>query len=200
LPSADVPAGGTGRLVVVSGPSGAGKGTIISTALERRPDLVLSVSATTRAPRASEQDGVHYHFISQAEFRRMVAAGEFLEWAEVYGALYGTPLAPVRAALGAGRDVLLELDIQGAVQVKEAEPEAVLVFIEPPSMEDLSERLRERGTEDPESRARRIEAGHEEVKVGRTYDHIIVNDRLEEAVEDFLRILDDRKTNGRNTT
>ena len=190
MPSAEGSAGRTGRLVVVSGPSGAGKGTIIRTALDRRPDLVLSVSATTRAPRADEQDGLHYHFISRAEFRRMVAAGEFLEWAEVYGELYGTPLAPVRAALDAGRDVLLELDIQGAVQVKEAVPEAVLVFIETPSMKDLSERLRERGTEDPETRARRIEAGYEEVKVGRTYDHIIVNDRLETAVEDFLRILD----------
>lgn len=197
MPGADGPRSLPGRLVVVSGPSGAGKGTIISTVLGRRPDLVLSVSATTRAPRAGERDGVHYHFISEAEFRRMIAAGEFLEWAEVFGSLYGTPLAPVRAALDAGRDVLLELDIQGAVAVKDAVPGAVLVFIEPPSMKDLSVRLRGRGTEDPESRARRIEAGYEEVKVGRTYDHIIVNDRLETAVEDFLRILDGVDTNGR---
>jgi guanylate kinase len=186
------------RLYVVSGPSGAGKGTIIRAALGRRSDILFSISATTRDPRRGERDGVDYHFISEARFRDMIEAGEFLEWAEVYGALYGTPRAPVEEALEQGRDVLLELDIQGAIAVKDAIPEAVLVFVEPPSMEALADRLRARGTEDADALARRIKAAYEEVKIGRRYDHIVVNDQVETAVEEFLRILEDDLTEGRN--
>ena len=186
-----------GRLFVVSGPSGAGKGTIIRAALERRPDILFSISATTRGPRPGERDGVDYHFISEARFRAMIEAGEFLEWAEVYGALYGTPRAPVEEALEQGQDVLLELDIQGAIAVKDAIPEAVLVFVEPPSMEALADRLRARGTEDADALARRIEAAYEEVKTGRRYDHIIVNDQVEKAVGEFLRILEGHDIEGR---
>jgi guanylate kinase len=186
-----------GRLFVVSGPSGAGKGTIIRAALERRPDILFSISATTRGPRPGERDGVDYHFIPEARFRAMIEAGEFLEWAEVYGALYGTPRAPVEEALEQGRDVLLELDIQGAIAVKDAIPEALLVFVEPPSMEALADRLRARGTEDADALARRIEAAYEEVKTGRRYDHIIVNDQVEKAVGEFLRILEGHDIEGR---
>jgi guanylate kinase len=186
-----------GKLFVVSGPSGTGKGTIIEGALRRRPDILLSVSATTREPRQGERDGIDYRFISEARFRAMIEAGEFLEWAEVYGSLYGTPRAPVEEALGSGQDVLLELDIQGAIAVKDATPEAILVFVEPPSMEALAERLRARGTEDADAMARRIEAAYEEVKVGRRYDHLVVNDQVDKAVEEFVRILEGDHTQGR---
>jgi guanylate kinase len=186
------------RLFVVSGPSGAGKGTIIRAALERGPDILFSISATTRNPRHGERDGADYHFISEARFLAMIESGEFLEWAQVYGALYGTPRAPVQEALEGGRDVLLELDIQGAIAVKDEIPEAVLVFVEPPSMEALADRLRARGTEDADAMARRIEAAYEEVKTGRRYDHIIVNDQVEKAVEEFLRILEGHDEEGRN--
>jgi guanylate kinase len=149
------------------------------------------VSATTRAPRPGERAGDHYDFVSEDRFRAMIEAGEFLEWAEIYGRhLSGTPRAPVEEALAAGRDVILELDIQGAAAIKQAIPEAVLVFVEPPSMEVLADRLRARGTEDPEALARRMEVGYEEVKARRNYDHMIVNEQLEAAVGDFLRILD----------
>jgi guanylate kinase len=187
--------GKRGQLFVVSGPSGAGKGTIIRDALQRRPDVVLSVSATTRAPRPGERGGDHYDFVSEERFRSMIEAGEFLEWAEIYGKhLSGTPRVPVEEALAAGRDVILELDIQGAAAIKQAIPEAVLVFVEPPSMKVLADRLRARGTEDSEALARRMEAGYEEVKARRNYDHIVVNEQLEAAVDDFLRILEEHGT------
>ena len=126
-----------GRLFVVSGPSGAGKGTVVRETLRRRPDVALSVSATTRPARAGERNGVDYHFVSPTEFLAQRDMGEFLEWAEVYGNFYGTPRAQVEAALAAGRDVISELDIQGATAVKRKVPDAVLVFIEPPSLDEL---------------------------------------------------------------
>jgi guanylate kinase len=177
----------------VSGPSGAGKGTLIQEVLKRRPNVLLSTSVTTRPARAGELDGVHYHFAPTERFRAMRDAGEFLEWAEVYGHLYGTPRRPVEKALRSGRDVMLELDIQGAVAVKRALPQAVLVFVEPPSFHELKARLRGRGTEEPGAMGRRIEAAYEETKAKGLYDHIIVNDEIKRAAEEFIRILDDHR-------
>jgi guanylate kinase len=175
---------------VVSGPSGAGKGTIIKEVLRRRPDVMLAVSATTRPARAGERHGIDYEFVSTEDFLAVRDRGDFLESAEVYGHLYGTPRAPVERALAAGRDVLLEVDIQGALAVKRALPEAVLIFVEPPSMDDLMSRLRGRATEDLDSLRRRIEAAYDEIKVKRIYDHIVVNDEVHSAANALVRILD----------
>ena len=181
---------GRGRLFVVSGPSGAGKGTVVRELLSRRPELLLSVSATTRPARHGERDGVDYHFIGEPEFVARRDRGDFLESAVVYGDHKGTPREPVESALAGGRDVLLEVDVQGAMSVKRALPEAVLVFIEPPSLDELFLRLRGRGTEDPEALSTRLRAAYEEVKRKGSYDHIVVNDDVEEAVADLIRILD----------
>ena len=180
-----------GRLFVISGPSGAGKGTVVREMLTRRPELFFSVSVTTRPARRNERDGVDYQFISEPEFLGMRDRGDLLEWAEVYGNYYGTPRPPVEAALASGRDALLELDIQGAENVKRARPDAVLVFIEPPSMEELSARLRRRGTEDPDDMTQRIDAAYDEMRRKELYDHIIVNDEVGRAADALLRILDD---------
>lgn len=174
----------------MSGPSGAGKSTVIRGLLEQRPDLMLSVSATTRPARRGERDGVDYAFMGKEEFLARRDRGEFLETAVVYNNFYGTPREPVDRALSAGRDVVLEIDIQGAVSVKRSVPEAILVFIEPPSLDVLTRRLRGRGTEDPESLTRRMRYWYEELKAKGTYDHIIVNDDVGEAVAALVRILD----------
>jgi guanylate kinase len=160
--------------------------------LERKPDLYLSLSVTTRPARPGERQGVDYKFISVPEFRGMRDRGEFLEWAEVYGNYYGTPRAPVENALAADRDVVCELDIQGALSVKRAKPEAVLVFIEPPSLDELFLRLRGRGTEDPHTLSKRMRAAYEEVKKKGEYDHIVVNESVESAVDELVRILEQR--------
>jgi guanylate kinase len=175
---------------VVSGPSGAGKGTLIAAARQRRPDILLTVSATTRPARAGERDGVDYNFISVSDFLALRDRGAFLESAKVYGNYYGTLRAQVEEALDVGRDVIVEVDIQGAESIKRAMPEATLIFVEPPTLEDLASRLRGRGTEQAEDLGRRIEAAYDEVKVKGTYDHIVVNDDLDRAVGDFLRILE----------
>jgi guanylate kinase len=179
-----------GRLVVVSGPSGAGKGTVVRGVLSRRPATILSVSATTRAPRPGEQDGVDYRFLSQENFHTLAEMGELLEWAQVYGHHYGTPRRPVEDALAAGHDVVLEVDVQGALQVRESLPEAVLVFIKPPSLEELEARLVRRGTEDPGTLEQRTEAARGELAHVDRYDHVLVNERADDAVGELLRILD----------
>lgn len=178
-----------GQLFVVSAPSGVGKTTIIRAALTRSPGLRYSISCTTRPARTGEIDGRDYHFISRKKFQQGIAAGRFLEWAEVHGNFYGTDGEPIREWLGQGDDVLLDIDVQGARQVRCSHPAARTVFILPPSIEELLQRLKGRGTESEEQLARRMRAAHTELAESPWYDYIVVNDQLEGAVEDFMAIL-----------
>ena len=155
----------------------------------RLPDLVVSVSVTTRAPRSFERDSIDYRFVSEDEFDRMVAAGELLEWAEIFGHRSGTPAAPVRSTLAEGRDVLLELDVQGARQVREAVPEALLVLLEPPSIEELERRLRARGTEAEDVLAQRLSKAEWELGERGLFDQVVVNDDAEEAAGEVAAII-----------
>ncbi|MDI6872849.1 guanylate kinase [Candidatus Solincola sp.] len=177
-----------GRLFVVAGPSGAGKGTLIAELLKRYPRARLSVSATTRDPRPGEREGVDYHFLDREEFLRRAGEGEFLEWAEVHGNLYGTPRGAVEEWLNEGHDVILEIDVQGARQVRERMPEAVTVFVEPPSLEALEERLRRRGTESEEELRRRLRNAVRESGEKGGFRHVVVNDDLQRAVEELCAI------------
>jgi guanylate kinase len=183
----------TGVLLVLAGPSGVGKGTIGKELLAREPDLTWSVSATTRDPRPGEVDGVDYRFLDRAAFERLRDEGGFLEWFEVYGQLKGTPRAPVEATLAAGGDVLLEIDVQGAMAVREQRPDALLVFLRAPSREAQRERIAGRGTDDPDQVARRMaEADAEEALAGR-FDAVVVNDDVDRAVGEVAAILDARR-------
>jgi guanylate kinase len=178
-----------GILFIVSAPSGAGKTSLVKALLARDSGLSLSVSCTTRAPRAGERDGVHYHFIDQARFRESVAAGEFLEHAEVFGNLYGTREADVREALAAGQDLILEIDWQGARQVRTALPECVSVFILPPSLGELERRLRGRGTDAEEVIGRRLRDAASDMTHWREFDHVVVNDEFVGALADLQAIV-----------
>lgn len=182
-------------LVVVSGPSGVGKGTIIRELLARDPRLWLSVSATTRPPRPGEEHGRDYWFVSEAEFDRRVAAGEFLEWFEVYGARYGTPRGPVEEHLAAGDDVVVEVDVQGARAIRAAYPDALLVFVRPPSREVQRARLLTRDPHaDPAALERRLDEAEAEEREADAFDVVVVNDDLSRAVDEVAAILQDRRT------
>lgn len=178
-----------GALFVVTGASGTGKTTLVKAALGRIPGIRFSVSATTRPSRAGETDGVDYHFVSRERFDALVSNDEMLEWAEVYGNGYGTPRAPVDAALQEGESILLEIDLQGARQVKAAAPEAVLIFVLPPSVEALGDRLRGRGTDSEEVVARRLAEARLQLAGVGDFDYVVVNDVLAAAHDRFQAVL-----------
>lgn len=177
---------------MIAGPSGVGKGTVVREVRSRVPDeLVLSVSATTRPPRAGETDGVDYVFVDDDGFDRLVADGEMLEWAEVFhGHRYGTPAPPVEAHRAAGRDVLLEIDVEGARQVRERAPDAVLILLEPPSRDELERRLRSRGTESDTDIAERLAKADWELAQVNLFDHVVVNDDLDRASSQVAAIIE----------
>jgi guanylate kinase len=183
-------AGRRGRLIVLAGPSGVGKGAIVARLLAALPDLELSISATTRRPRPREDEGRHYYFVDRADFDRMIEAGGFLEWADIFGERYGTPREPVERALAAGRDVLVEIDVQGARQVKAADPSAYMVFITPPSLDELERRLRTRGTETDEQVKRRLAKASDELAAEPEFDVTVVNDDLERAAREVIQLVD----------
>jgi guanylate kinase len=176
-------------LVVLAGPSGVGKGTIVERLLGLDLGLWKSISYTTRAPRPDEVDGVDYHFVSRAEFEALRDAGGFLEWFQVFGDLKGTPRAPVEEHLAAGDDVLLEIDVQGALKVREGFPDALLVFVKPPSPEELRRRLTARGTESSEALDARLAAAALEEAQAEKFDAVVVNHDLDQAVEQLAGIL-----------
>ncbi|HVF03281.1 MAG TPA: guanylate kinase [Frankiaceae bacterium] len=178
------------RLTVLSGPSGVGKGSVIAEIRRRHPDVWLSVSVTTRAPRPGESDGVEYHFLDDAAFDRMVAAGELLEHAEYAGFRYGTPRVPVEEKLAAGVPALLELDLQGARQVRAALPDAFLVFLAPPSFDELARRLTGRGTEDPERVRRRLDLARIELAAEEEFDAVVVNETIGSAADQVVAFLE----------
>jgi guanylate kinase len=175
-----------GLLVVVAGPSGVGKGTVHAELRRRLPDAVLSISATTREPRPGERDGVDYRFVDRDRFVAMTVAGELLEWAEYAGNLYGTPRDAALAEVAAGRVVLLDIEVQGAEQIKAAAPDALLVFLLPPSFAELERRLRARGTEDDAAVGRRLEVAREELSHADAFDVRVVNDEVDRAVDEVL--------------
>ena len=178
-----------GRLIVVSGPSGVGKGTVVKTLMDRDPRVRLSVSATTRPKRPSETDGVQYHFVTHEEFERMIAEDQFLEHAQYVGNRYGTPEKAVDEMLEQGFDVLLEIEVQGGVQVMNRRPDAITIFIAAPSFEELARRLRGRGDTDEEKVQMRLQQARMEYLVAPQYQFIVVNDDLEDAVDDVQSIL-----------
>ncbi|MCJ7687796.1 MAG: guanylate kinase, partial [Clostridiaceae bacterium] len=171
-----------GQLIVISGPSGAGKGTVCKAILEKN-DFWISVSATTRSPRNSEIEGINYYFLTKEKFLEKIAAEDFLEYAEVYGNYYGTPKSEVLKVLESGRDVILEIDIQGALMVKTAYPKGLFIFILPPSMEELRNRITNRGSETPESLITRFKSAHKEISFVTRYDYAVINDTVDKACE-----------------
>jgi guanylate kinase len=185
---------------VLAGPSGVGKGTVVRRLLSRHPEIRLSVSVTTRRPRPSERDAIDYRFVTDDEFDRLIEGGELLEWAEIVGHRSGTPAGPVEEALAAGTDVLLEIDVQGAFQVLERRPGAVLIFLDPPSLDELERRLRARGTEDEERLARRLRTASWELEQRHGFDHVVVNDDVERAAAELEAILESSRASSPGTS
>ncbi|MFH1146367.1 MAG: guanylate kinase [Pseudomonadota bacterium] len=182
-------ASGKGSLFVISAPSGSGKTTVCQRTLEATPDLAYSISYTTRRSRSNEKDGVDYVFLSDEKFTEMREHGEFLEWALVHAHYYGTSKKQIDECLSSGRDILLDIDVQGARKVRDSMPDAVLVFILPPSFEILEERLRRRQSDEEEAIRRRLANARDEIKAIREYDYIIINDDLDDAVRKFTSII-----------
>lgn len=178
-----------GILIVISGPSGAGKGTICKELLEKEENLYLSVSATTRKPREGEVHGVNYYFLEKEDFMKRVENEEFLEWAEVHGNCYGTPKFNVEELINQGKNVILEIDVQGALNVKKNCEDGVFIFILPPSMEELKRRIINRGSETPESLITRFKNAYEEINFISKYNYAVVNDNLEDAVSKVQNII-----------
>lgn len=178
-----------GKTFIVSGPSGVGKSTVLKALLEKRSNVYFSVSATTRTPRPGEADGVHYHFLDVDTFRQWIARDEFLEYAEYVGNFYGTPKKFVDEAMDQGRDVILDIEIQGAIQVCSKRPDTVRIFIAPPSWTELERRLTDRGTDSPEKIQKRLLRAKVEFQTAHTYDYFVINDTVEEAVEELNAIM-----------
>ena len=178
-----------GKTFIISGPSGVGKSTVLHQLFQGRDDLYFSVSATTRAPREGEKDGVDYHFIQADEFRDMIAADAFLEYAEYVGNFYGTPKMYVDDAMARGKDVILDIERQGAVQVCAKRPEVVRIFIAPPSWKELERRLKDRGTDDPEKVQKRLLRAKVEFQTAHTYDYFVINNTVEDAVRELDAII-----------
>ena len=183
---------GRGHLYVIAAPSGAGKTSLMRALLERRPDVAFSVSCTTRAPRPNEQDGRDYHFIDRAEFEHLIATDAFIEHADVFGNLYGTRRSSVDKALAAGRDLILEIDWQGARQVRKRLPEAIQIFVLPPTREELEARLRKRAADSPEVIARRLAESVSEMSHWREFDYVVVNRDFDQALAELESIFDGR--------
>lgn len=178
-----------GKTFIVSGPAGVGKSTVLREILNKRDDVYFSVSATTRPPRSGEQDGVHYHFLDVDTFRDWIAREQFLEFAEYVGNFYGTPKRFVDEAMEAGKDVILDIEIQGAIQVATKRPETVRIFIAPPSWAELERRLTSRGTESPEKIQKRLARAQVEFQTAHTYDYFVINDTVENAVRELEAIM-----------
>jgi guanylate kinase len=185
-----VPGAHRSRLVVLAGPTAVGKGTVAAEVRDTHPEVWISVSATTRRPRPGEEDGVHYWFVSDEQFDQMVATGELLEWAVVHqSARYGTPRRPVERALAEGRSAMLEIDLQGARQVRKTMPEALFVFLKPPSWDELVRRLVGRGTESAEERARRLDTAQDELAAEAEFDVTIVNHEVHAAADELVALM-----------
>ena len=178
-----------GRSFIISGPSGVGKSTVLKALFQKRGNLYFSVSATTRAPREGEVDGVHYHFLSRETFREWIEQDQFLEYAEFVENSYGTPKKYVYEAMEAGQDVILDIEVQGAILVKEKMPEVVRIYLAPPSWEELERRLRARGTDSEETIQKRLNRAKEEFKLAHTYDYFVINDTVEHAMEELDSIM-----------
>ena len=178
-----------GKTFIISGPSGVGKSTVLHKLFEGRDDLYFSISATTRPPRDGEEDGVHYHFISVQRFQELIEAEALLEYAEYVGNFYGTPKKYVDRAMNEGKDVILDIEVQGALQVKAKRPETVRIFIAPPSWEELERRLTGRGTDSPEKVQKRLLRAKTELQTADVYDYFVINDSVENAVREIKAIL-----------
>lgn len=184
-----------GKLFIISGPSGTGKGTICKRLVAMDPDIILSISVTTRRPRESEAHGKEYFFITREEYMRLLSGGGLLEHASVYGeTLYGTPKEPVEEWLSQGRDVILEIDVQGAFQVRRNYPACILIFVLPPSMEELKARIIGRGSETEETLIARLGEAEKEIALADQYDYLVVNEDLDEAVDRVYRIITEERT------